>query len=217
MASLKIWRREMIWVGVALFLALPQVAGANLILNGGFEAPVVYPAWWVSYGPAYYPPPEEFKWAVGVWGADQVGAYWNGASNMAGDQSVDIDYDTTLSQGFATASGQQYGLSFYYSHNCAGGGALGYVRVMGAGPTPLLSASLNHNTPNGPTDMKFTLYTGSFVADSATTALIFEGDAANGVTGFVVDAVEVNPVPLPATVALWGSGLLGLILWGRRG
>jgi hypothetical protein len=198
-----------------LAACLPALAGANLIQNGGFEAPVVYPAWFDTYWSGVEP--SGFMWSVGIASVDQIGSLWRGASNTEGDQSVDIDYDATLSQSFNTTPGMQYYVKFYYSHNYGWPSATGYVTVMGAGPTPLLSDTMVHSIPNTYDDMKFTLYTGNFTADSVSTTLTFQGDYNNGLYGFVVDAVEANPVPLPGALALAGSGLAGMIFWRRRG
>ena len=199
-----------------VFGSLPN-STAGVILNGDFDSPNVTTAFVVAST-------NITDWTVvadpdpaNIWGVDHIGTYWRGASNSVGDQSVDIDGTSKLYQEFATTSGTTYEFSFYYSHNSESGtgSSSGYARInsgsySGSPSSYLLNTGLlTHNTPNTTTNMQWTKYTNTFVADASTATLVFQGDAANGGFGFAVDAVSVTAVPEPSTAI--AMGLLGIV------
>ena len=204
-----------------VFGSLPN-STAGVILNGDFDSPNLGGEGFVIATT------DITDWTVvadpdpgNSWGVDHIGTYWRGASNSAGDPSVDIDGTSKLYQEFATTSGTTYEFSFYYSHNSDSGtgSSSGYARInsgsySGSPSSYLLNTGLlTHNTPNTRTNMQWTQHTGTFVADAATATLTFQGVAANGGHGFAVDAVSVSAVtatvPEPSTAI--AMGLLGIV------
>ena len=206
---------QLLSVAYSLILVAP-IAQANVILNGGFETPDIGGRF-VTYTTA----PIGFDWAItgsGGVGVDVINSEWQGVSGIVNpdgiDQSVDIDFASTLSQSFATAPGQEYSLHFAYSHNFNAAQSTGHVDVTGV--TNLLSATLIHDIPNTQSNMEWLSFDSLFIADSSTTTLTFTGEFSNGNLGFVIDDVMVNTIPIPAAVWLFGSGLIGLLGLARR-
>jgi hypothetical protein len=204
----------------ALFslMVLAPVTHASVILNGGFETPDINGSF-----NTYTSSPAGFNWtitAVGstTYGVDLINSFWQGISGVVNpdgyDQSVDIDYASTLSQSFSTTPGVQYQLHFAYSHNYQSSQSTGHLDVTGT--TSLLSSTLTHDISNSASNMQWLTYDQVFTADSSTTTLTFTGDSSNGPHGFAVDDVRIAPVPVPATVSLFASGLVGLIGIARR-
>lgn len=212
-----------------LFLALGggtvRADVINLLTNGDFETPRIN-APFVTYldGSTAIT-----GWTVGSrneanTGVDLIGTYWNGVSNTVGDQSVDIDFDSTLSQAFATVIGRTYDLSFYYSHNSESptNSSTGFATVLGNGGSTLLSTgNLTHSISNTTANMQWIQYTGTFVADSSLTTLRFSGVNDNQGYGWAVDNASVvaqggAAVPEPTTIVLAGLGLCGMGYRARR-
>jgi hypothetical protein len=184
-----------------LAFLLPSLAGADeptgLIKNGSFSTPSIGVAGFFTRLVA----PAGFEWTIvqgpgspaGI-GVDQIAATWGGIGgplNESGhDQSVDIDYDNTVSQTFGTVKGAQYLLTMSYGRNPFSPSSSATVTV--SGDQVLLQQFLTHNEPGASaTDMKWLPFSVQFVADSAQTTLAIQGDIANNVTGFAVDDVHV--------------------------
>ncbi len=209
---------------MALFLA-DRPAGANLIQNGNFDTPDVTGSFVTFNDDA---PPAGFGWTIvtdntpngsattGKVGVDVINTLWvgtGGTSNPDGiDQSLDIDGVSSISQSFPTLIGETYFLELSYSHNRFASSAMGTVVLEGA--TELLSEILVHDVANNAANMQWLVFATSFVADSTSTTLAIQGDASNGIFGFVVDDISV--VPEPATVLLLGGGLLALGVLRQR-
>ena len=195
---------------VVFVFSLSNTDSASIINNGGFESPNIGGRF-ITYTSA----PAGFDWIIkgsGGYGVDIINYEWQGVSgaiNSDGyDQSVDIDYASTLSQSFFTSPGTDYQLHFAYSHNFNASESTGYVDISGS--NNLFSATLTHDMPNSSNDMKWILFDSVFTADSEITTLTFTGKFNNGKLGFVLDDVRIKPVPIPGSVLLLGSGLIGL-------
>jgi hypothetical protein len=126
-----------------------------------------------------------------------------------------------LTQTFATTPGQTYDLTFAYSHNYTAsffpGGpfitsASASVSVVDNLNNSLLSNTVTHTNANPLPD--YTLFSQTFVADTALTTLTINNLTGGFNGGIYLDDVSVDPlvasVPLPAA----GAGLPGLILAG---
>ncbi|MEB3826582.1 SBBP repeat-containing protein [Phormidium sp. CCY1219] len=186
------------WVSKNTFVNIGSIISdepTNLIQNGDFEA-VDVSGLLQTYNDATLP--DGFGWSLSNANIDLKNLSWSGVSGTSNpdsiDQSLDIDSDATLSQTFTTEVGQTYELSFWYAHNptVQNESSTGYIDV--TGNNSLLSTTLTHDLPSTLDNLQFVKYTSTFTADSNNTTLSFQGDAANGGTGFVIDDVRVVPV-----------------------
>jgi hypothetical protein len=187
---------------------------ANLIRNGGFESPRTSSPW-QDIGPGG----GDFVWNVqknaNSSGRVELKTAWRGVSQRheEHDQSVDIDFEATLSQDFETTAGRKYTLAFAYAHNPDGGNssASGTVRVVDKlDGKKLHEARLTHSEPasfdlsrsfgrqhdgmpagSDTNDMNFRRYESSFTAVGPNTRLEFESHQP-AIFGFVVDDVSVR-------------------------
>lgn len=208
---------RLIWGIVCLLYAVSPASG-NLVENGEFSAPAVVGLSYYSYHENSDPP--EFQWVVGgsspgYEAVHLIRSLWTGYSGVSGDQSVAIYSSAHIDQVFFTVPGQQYRLFFGYANDPANASASGQVVVSNSLVTPLLSVSLSHS---GSTygDMHFTDFSGTFTGDGGPNMLSFFGDRDNPTTGFVVDRVIVEVVPLPPTILLLGTGIMGLLARRKR-
>ncbi|HIK10929.1 MAG TPA: SBBP repeat-containing protein [Oscillatoriaceae cyanobacterium M33_DOE_052] len=184
------------WVSKNTFVNIGPIISdepTNLIQNGDFEAVDVSGHW------AYLWPntvPAGFNWSVANGYAELINQTWNGVSGTSNpdgfDQTISLDDATKISQNFATEVGKTYELSFWYAHDPNSAASTGYIDV--TGNNSLLSTTLTHDIPATRNNMQFVKYTATFTADSNSTTLSFQGDAANSVKGFVIDDVWVVPV-----------------------
>lgn len=189
-------------------------ARSDVLVNGGFEFPSIN-TFYENYGAFTnnpYAGPSFQGWSIPTNNVDIVNPMigW-GASAFQGSQILDlVGYGSTgaVSQTFTTTPGQQYRLSFAYSDNPGSGfdaqsAAQAAVLVLGAGS--LLSTTIAHDNAVGG-NLNWSLYSGTFVANSETTTLNFNTLFGQNNGGILLDAVAVTAVPEPAT---WGMMILG--------
>ena len=195
----------------AVLFSLP--ARADFILNGGFESPIAPANGFtrLDAGSGALAP-----WTITSGSVDVVSnGFWPA---FEGSQSLDLNglESGTIEQIFGTIAGQSYRLNFAYANNSDGDVPLtasALVSVLGSGGSSLLSQSITHSNSTR-ANMNYTLFSGSFTANSASTTLRFASTTA-GARGIVLDAVSVNAIPEPSAFALLGLGTLSLL--GYRG
>jgi len=186
---------------MALLLGISATASAsNLVINGGFEDGNL--TGWTLVNPGG----NGYLWAVGTSGTEGLspnsGSYfaYTGCNNT-GCLAYGTSTANDLLQALTTVAGQSYTLSFYTSNN---GGAptpseldvyWGGTQVVALNPVPGTS-------PN------YTMYTATVTATGTSTNLEFLGEQPPSY--FALDDVSVTAVPLPASVWLMLSGLVGL-------
>jgi hypothetical protein len=228
-------RRVFILSGLALCLALPQHArAANLLVNGGFETPVQGPPNFAAFNvPAGSPLITGWTIVQGNVDLTTTVNYGPGTNTLdpASVQDIDLIGDTNgsggvkggLSQSFATIAGQQYRLTFDYSHN---NGTF----------SPDYAAQVTVADGNAPANSIFSVevsqvfgqapwqaFSQTFIAASDLTLLTFIDTRGAFNAGIYLDDVDVEALaagetPLPGALPLLvsGLGIFGLIATGKR-
>ena len=200
-----------------LAFGLADTAHANLITNGSFETGTDPGSQFLTVDA-----PDSTKitgWTVGGASVDYIGGYWQPGQGVRSiDLSGSHDFDGTewgsLSQTFATTPGATYVVSFLLSGNPDDGPNPKTVDVtVGSTFQQFTFDLLAHPTSLG--DMGWVLKSFDFVADGPSQTITFASDAIANNTFFgpALDNVDVSPIPTPATLPLFLTGLALLALW----
>jgi hypothetical protein len=205
--SLTLKRAAAIAFALAAFSA--SNASADLIVNGGFEDPVIannsfsylpsIPGWTLASGPAI-----EIQNHVA-------------GSPFAGQQFVELDSsaNSSMYQDLTTVAGQTYRLSFVYSPRPGVAESSNGIDVQWDGS----DLGVIKQTGIGHPDTVWTLHSFDLLATSSTTRLQFTAVGTSDSLGGYLDAVSVNAVPEPSVLALSGIAGLGCLAvrrWAKR-
>ena len=192
---------------VALLAGLP-FAGADLVLNGGFEDVDISPlAWLVA------PPGQLTNWTITPGRIDVADkAWWDPAE---GDQSVDLNHGGpgTISQNLLTEAGATYQIDFALTGNWRGPPDTKSMQVWWDGN---MVGQFDITEPVGwsTSNMNWQYYRiSNMIASGSSTTLEFVS-LTPGEGGPILDDVSVTPEP--GTLALMALGLAGLVAARRR-
>ncbi len=192
-------------------IAGATAAQANLLINGGFEIPN---ANYTLINPGTEP--SGFGWAVTTNSVEVMdNAFFGGTFNAPeGTHSLDlvgINVGGGISQTFATQAGKSYRLSFY-TGNWVNTMSLAMSVINGA--STILSQSYSRPGSQSLVWQQETPLT--FVATGSSATVSFQDTAGFDGNGMHLDGVDISLVPEPASMVLFGSGLLGLAASRRR-
>lgn len=189
----------------ALLTIVGNAAQANVISNGSFETPDTSTIIVVGAGD-----PTITNWTVGLIGVDLVDAAGNGFVSGAaadGEQYLDLDGSPgpgSISQTFATTPATQYTLTFDYANNYTTPGTAQALVQVADGANTYLSNVISHNTSVAG-NLDWTSYPAfTFTAQQATTTLSFMSMSGGVFGGILLDKIEINAVPEPASIGLIG-------------
>ena len=115
----------------------------------------------------------------------------------------------TISQTFATTSGQEYKVSFWLASDGLNTANTNVFQAQWNGVAQNLNPVLNANLSSPYTQYQFTATASD---TSSTIAFNFQNDP----SVFHLDNVDATATPIPAAAWLLGSGLMGLVGMRRR-
>lgn len=199
---------------LASMAVAPQVMAVELVVNGSFEEGRIASG-------SYTINNAVTGWTRSTLANDGVASIGSGIeiqNNVAGApaagagvQFAELDSDgvTKIFQDISTTAGSQYKLSFLFSPRP---GVQSNIMNINWG-----SQQVDTLTAAGGATTSWTSHDYILTATGASTRLSFGNLSEKSDSyGSYVDMVSVQPVPVPAAVWLMGSGLLGLIGFGRR-
>ena len=197
---------------VSCLLVFSGTSSADLISNGDFEYPVIT-AYYQNVGAG---DPALTGWTVGGTSIDIVRMGYDGKPwAYSGLQAVDMAGSPgpgSISQSIATNPGTTYQLSFFVSSNADQGS--GFANSLRVYWNDVLQQSYSSPIPG--TWNNYTLF---LLATSTPSVLKFDTDISslsNPNQGPLLDNVSLNAVPIPPSVWLLGSSLIGLVALRRR-
>jgi len=190
-------------ISAVMGLVLAASASANLIVNGGFEDNAVASGGWNYFSSAN----------VNGWEGSniEIWNHLNGVVAPEGNQHAELNAHPytggvfSIYQSFATAIGQTYDVSFFYSARTSSNES--FTFSVGS----LTSLIDDHVVGT------WNQYVNSFVANAASTTIRFT-TTDNGTLGNFLDGISVVGVKVPesSSLALLLVGLLGMGAMRRK-
>jgi len=199
-------------LALALGAASAHADLINLISNGSFEDGAKKIGRFVTVKPQEATITD---WRVTSGTVDYIGTYWQASD---GNRSIDLTGtpdNGTLATTFTTTPGITYKVLFDLAGN---------FEISDTNYRSVKVSAGNHSNTytfykpeNWSFDnMGWQTQTFYFTALDHKTILTFQSLSTHPYCGPTLDNVRAYATPLPPPVVLLGSGLLGLVLWGRR-
>jgi len=203
--------------GLLLLLFTTNAGATNLITNGSFEAPVIKGSWTLLHEndvPGWYidGPNSNIEYQRLLFGPAADGYQYAELDTNGGDGNP------WLVQQFASTAGQEYELTFAFA--ARPGVNINKLEVYGAGHGgSFLHDYLDNISGTEDKVAQWNYFSYKFVANSSLSLIAFRdyamGTQDNGV-GSLLDDVSVSAIPEPATMLLFGIGLLGFARVNRK-
>jgi choice-of-anchor C domain-containing protein len=195
-------------VGAAVLAAAtisPQQAQGNLVVNGGFESPVIF-SQWSTFGPGPLG-----GWTISSGSVEILRSYWQPSEGL---QSLDTAGDDSgvVQQTITTIPGLTYRLTFDLSGNPDGGTT---IKTLQAGFGAATQAFNFDTTLTTRTDMQWSPQTWDIVATTSSTVLSFE-NIGTGPYGAALDNVSLTVIPEPSVMAFAGLAAVWLGVIARK-
>jgi choice-of-anchor C domain-containing protein len=171
----------------------PQQAQGNLVVNGGFESPVIF-SQWLTMGPGPLG-----GWTIASGSVEILRSYWQPSEGL---QSLDTAGDNSglIHQTVATVPGITYRLTFDLSGNPDGGTTTKTLQVGFGAATQTFDFDTTSTTR---ANMQWTPQTWDIVATTGSTILSFQ-NIGTGPYGAAMDNVSLTVIPEPTTITLTG-------------
>lgn len=204
---------------ITLILLPISSVNANLLTNGSFEDASINPGGGFI---AVFPGQTSITgWDVVSEDVHYMGTFWQASDGI---RSLDLDgligSSGGVSQTFSTVAGTQYNVTFDMAGNYANLPIIKPMRVSADGQSQDFTFDV---TGRSALDMGWTSMSWVFTADDTLATLQFLSLTETlGLTegwGAALDNVSVlavNPIPIPAAIWLFGTGLIGLIGFSKR-
>jgi choice-of-anchor C domain-containing protein len=178
---------------MAATLALPCAVFANLVQDGGFEAPVVTGSY-----TEYTASATMGGWQVTSGSVDLIGTYWSAPERL---QSLDLSglQRGTISQTISLSAGT-YKLTFSMSGNHDGPPELKTVDVSLGGPSQQFNSMLSAAANQWETKTGFFMVSSTGQYDLKFKDISQESTAYIPAYGAAIDNIQLTAVPEPTTV-----------------
>jgi choice-of-anchor C domain-containing protein len=189
---------------------LTSSAVAAIVQNGSFESGTVPPV--IGFKTLGAGSDDLAGWYIGYRSIDWIGNYWQ---PFDGARSLDLNGNARgwIAQTLSTSPGTAYRVTFALAGNPDGGDPVKDLVVTALG---IGSRSYSFDTTGkSRSAMGWMVEEFNFTATGNSTILIF-ASAERGPYGPALDKIEAAPVPVPPTLYLLATGLIGLVGFRHR-